>query len=118
MRSLGASWGLLNKKVSDCVLIVRPTNVRDSLKLLFSLRVSLRSKLLRQLLERGTGAIYVTASSLEAFEIPYGLDMAFPNESKRYRRAASARNRVRMLEIELEVAELVFANYGEAQHLE
>ncbi len=91
--TLGASRGMEGRRCSDCVILIRPQRAPESLRILLALRVVLRCEVLRKLLERGTGASYVTVQDLLAFSIPFGVDELFPEEFEKYRRAYPPSNR-------------------------
>jgi tRNA1(Val) A37 N6-methylase TrmN6 len=85
---------------SDCLLIIRPHNMA-SIELLFALRVLLASQESASLiLHGGTGAKYMTVSSLREVMIPSGLSEAFRKPFLRYRTAVNCDDREGMLRIE------------------
>jgi hypothetical protein len=101
--TIGASWKMEGRECSDCVVLLRPKRKSDSCKILFALRVMLHCDVIRTLLERGTGACYITADALQSFRIPCGIHKAFPKEYLVYRRSAAACDREKMLEVEAAV---------------
>ena len=77
--SFGRSVGVEGIACSDCVLIVRPRNGRKSTALLFALRCLFALPSAKSLLERGTGASYVTENSLRELYVPVGLADRYPS---------------------------------------
>ena len=72
-RSSGRGIGIHGLACSDCVVIVRPKKVKMATKILFALRVILSQNWAKPLVERGTGASYVSHRSLLALPIPLGV---------------------------------------------
>ena len=93
--------------VSDCVLVVRPRDPRSGAELLFAIRVLLKGSSSSALLERGTGASYITIESLSSLEVPSNLHVSFPRHFGLYARAIRARRANWMLKIELIVAKAI-----------
>ena len=77
-RSLGRPISLQGMPCSDCVLIIRPKHSRVSTRLLFSLKILLEMEWSKSLLERGTGASYISHDSLRNLPIPTKLHECFP----------------------------------------
>lgn len=77
-------------KVSDCVLIVRPSKQSSSKALFFALRVLLGCGSGVRLLQRGTGARFICSSDLQKLEIPATLHLAFPAEFSRFSKGVDA----------------------------
>lgn len=102
--SAGLYCGQERVAVSDCVLVVRPKGPRTGVELLFAIRVLLKRAGVSALLERGTGASYITIDSLSSLEVPATLHLAFPRYFRLYRRAIRTRCTKRMVTIELLVA--------------
>lgn len=75
--SFGRTVGLQGMACSDCVIIVRPNNVADSTRLLFALRCLFSFEWSKALVERGTGATYISEESLRDLQIPMGLSKRF-----------------------------------------
>ena len=86
--------------VSDCVLILRPQNVEMSLEILFSLRFLIAFNLGACLLERGTGATYLTESDLRELLIPIRLVKEHACLFKQYQTAISLQNFEQIKKIE------------------
>lgn len=101
--TVGASWGNEGRKCSDCVMLIRPKKTADATRILFALRIAVGFEILRSLLERGTGACYVTADALTRFRIPLGVVEGYSREYALYRGASAARDRNTMLRVESEV---------------
>jgi tRNA1(Val) A37 N6-methylase TrmN6 len=93
-RSVGLGIGMCGMSCSDCVIIVRPKKPRFGLRLLFALRVLLSLEWAKALVERGTGASYVSHGSLLGLRIPMGVCKRYPQQFRRFvegERARSAR---------------------------
>lgn len=102
-QSLGRPVGMTDRSCSDCVLIVRPQALSESTRLLFALRCFLSAGWARALVERGTGAAYLSRDSLAALRVPFDLPQIYPREFDRYRRAARSRDFSTMRSIEMRV---------------
>lgn len=96
--SFGRPVSITGMPCSDCVLMIRPHSREYSLKLLFCLQVLLRDPWLRPLLERGTGACYLSTTALSELIVPIGITRRFKKQfnlfltgqSKRSHEVASA----------------------------
>ena len=91
-RSIGRGIGIIGMACSDCVLIIRPKNYRISLKTLFALRFLLCHDWIQPLIERGTGATYVSHLSLLELRIPEDLWKKYPTQFRRFVAAERACN--------------------------
>ena len=101
-RTFGKVTDARGYATSDCVLIVRPRNA-DSVKLLFAVRTVLGSEFGPSLLERGTGAPYLTLAELPDVEIPVNLSEVYCGAFIRYQRAVGERKFAEMLAVEEKV---------------
>jgi tRNA1(Val) A37 N6-methylase TrmN6 len=114
-RNCASSLGIYcNKKyvpISDCLIIIRAKIRETAPQLLFSLRVLVKWPGTAALLERGTGASYITLDSLGALNVPWNLHSIFPKEFRSYIEALRMRRAKRMCDIELAVSEAL--NYLE-----
>jgi hypothetical protein len=72
-RTFGISCGLQGMPCSDCVLIVRPITPSISMRLLFALRALFELRWSSPLIERGTGASYISQASLLKMSVPIDL---------------------------------------------
>ncbi len=99
-QTVGLVLGHEDYAVSDCVLILRPQKVEMGLEILFSLRFLIAFNLGACLLERGTGATYLTESDLRELLIPIGLAKEHACLFKQYQTAISLQNFEQMKEIE------------------
>ena len=99
-QTVGLVLGHEDCAVSDCVLILRPQNVKMALEILFSLRFLIAFNLGAGLLERGTGATYLTESDLRELLIPIGLAKEHACLFKQYQTAISLQNFEQMKKIE------------------
>ena len=68
--SAGLYCGQERVAVSDCVLVVRPKGPRTGVELFFAIRVLLKRAGVSALLERGTGASYITINSYRRLRCP------------------------------------------------
>jgi tRNA1(Val) A37 N6-methylase TrmN6 len=102
-QSLGRPIGMTDRSCSDCVLIVRPQVPSESTRLLFALRCLLSAGWARALVERGTGAAYLSRDSLVALRVPFALPQIYPREFDQYRRAARSRDFSTMRSVEIRV---------------
>jgi tRNA1(Val) A37 N6-methylase TrmN6 len=75
--SCGPAVGLRGMQCSDCVLIVRPNCANDSEMIQFALRAVLALPWARPLVERGTGAAYISEQALVELLIPFKLCRRF-----------------------------------------
>ncbi len=91
-RSFGRGIGIHGMACSDCVVIVRPRNVRLGTKLLFALRVILAQEWARPLLERGTGASYISHRSLLELPIPMDVCSHYPRHFEAFRNSERIRS--------------------------
>ncbi len=99
-QSIGKLVGRGGWAFSDCVLILRPRRAVKSTQLLFALRVLLAWDQGARLLERVTGASYITARELAALSAPLGLANRHRQAYELYRRAVARRRVDIMGEIE------------------
>ncbi len=83
---------------SDCILIVRPKNYRISLTTLFALRFVLCHNWIQPLVERGTGATYVSHMSLLSLRIPKNLWNRYPTQFRKFVAAEKSCNSKRSSE--------------------
>jgi hypothetical protein len=88
---------------SDCVVIIRPHKSSDRIKLLFALRTTLASEYGSALLERGTGAPYLTVAELPNVQIPINLADIYYRAFSKYQIAVRHRKIDDMLVIEDQV---------------
>ncbi|GGB86421.1 hypothetical protein GCM10011352_10410 [Marinobacterium zhoushanense] len=72
--------------ISDCILILRSKGIVDPIEALFSIRSIYANSLGRKLLQKGTGAQYITINSLGELLIPIGVDKKFNDEFYRYKK--------------------------------
>ncbi|HEX4147069.1 MAG TPA: N-6 DNA methylase [Pirellulales bacterium] len=99
-RTFGRPTNLETMPCSDCVLLVRPNAPELSTRLLFSLRAIFELPWAKPLLERGTGASYVSHAGLLKIPVPMRLSECFPKtyasfvESQRRRSQTASRHAV------------------------
>jgi tRNA1(Val) A37 N6-methylase TrmN6 len=77
-KSVGFPCSLTGMSCSDCVIIIRPYETSASRELLFGLRTFLECDWARPLLERGTGASYISHASLLDIFVPTLLHECLP----------------------------------------
>lgn len=94
--SFGKPVALEGLPCSDCVLIVRPNDRISSDKLLFAIRTMLEFGFSKGLLERGTGASYMSHTSVGEFPIPINLDKTYPKLFSEFCNAQRSRSPERM----------------------
>lgn len=97
-RSLGRGIGITGMACSDCVLIIRPKNYRTSMKTLFALRFVLCHEWIQPLVERGTGATYISHLSLLDLSIPEDLWKRYPAQFRKFEASERAYNSCRASE--------------------
>lgn len=107
-RAIGKVIGNVGTAGSDCLLIIRPKKSQMSTPILFMLRVLIASPEGAALLERGTGATYLSASQLLDFFVPMKLILCYPSEFAEYRRAVARKEFRSMTSIENRVRELLY----------
>lgn len=107
-KSIGKIVNHNNNLCSDCLLIIRPKKKISSYQLLFSLRTLLTGDLGSQLLERGTGATYVTARDLHDLKIPAKLAEYNSKLYASYRTAIFKQDIETMITIERECRKVYF----------
>ncbi|MDT7543141.1 MAG: hypothetical protein QOE33_3045 [Acidobacteriota bacterium] len=105
--SAGKIIGHIGCASSDCLLIIRPNDVAMSLRLLFALRIILGFDFGAQLVERGTGAPYITEKSMLDLVIPLKLANIYHRQYSAYHEAIIRRNFDAMLDIEKRVRYLL-----------
>ena len=104
--SIGVPVDLKGLACSDCLFILRPKEGFDSIKILLALRFILCSTMGRSLLERGTGASYLTEATLKGLSIPVGIADRHVNLFRRYLRAIRSMVPQTMMSIENELQSL------------
>ena len=83
-KSFGRFVSALGMRCSDCVFIVRPKNARTSIELLFALMTLSQLDWVKPLVERGTGASYITKLSLTNLLVPTQLAARHPQLFERF----------------------------------
>jgi len=94
-KTVGPPISIVGSPCSDCILVIRPNNHRESMELQFSIQSILRTGWARPLLEKGTGASYISQKSLLELTIPMNLHERFPQTFARFvaaQRSKSSRN--------------------------
>ena len=100
--SFGMVLGAVGGECTDCVLVVRPKLGVRTDRLLFAIRTLTAFPFLRPLLERGTGAAYMSKRGLECIEFPIDLYLRLPTIFGAYQRALSQKSLATMLRLEEE----------------
>jgi hypothetical protein len=80
-------YGIQEAGCSDCILVVRPKDNVDSLRLLFALRVLLADRKGAPLVEYGVGACYITLKALDSIKVPMMLAFNYPGSFEQFRHA-------------------------------
>ena len=101
--SFGRAIGITGVPCSDCVFILRPRQARVSTRVLFALRIVFGNPQLAPLIEKGTGASYLTESSLRAVSLPIDLACLYPGLFSHYRKAVTGGRGEEMKQIEARV---------------
>jgi len=110
--TLAQNRAVHNKQCSDCILVIRPSNQKMSTRLLLATRVLLESKIGPPLVERGSGASYITESALESFLIPSDLSSLDVSLYRRYRYAVDRQSIGRIRTIEAEFRQKIGLGIG------
>ena len=105
-RSIGISADLNGFACSDCLLLLRPKNGFDSIKILLAMRLMLCSSIGQGLLERGAGASYLTESGLRTLPIPLGIADMHPLHFETYQNAIRTMSVRTILKIENQLRNL------------
>jgi tRNA1(Val) A37 N6-methylase TrmN6 len=103
-KTFGIPIQLTGALCSDCVFVIRPVIKEDTLKILFSLRCLFAIESAVTIIERGTGAAYLSKGGLQALSIPVNLFENVKPLYRRYKAAAKKRDFDTMLQIEKGVA--------------
>ncbi len=106
VQSIGKIVGHEKCACSDCLLIIRPKRMEMSSKLLFSLRVLLSAHEGSHLMERGTGATYMSEGDLRKLFVPIGLFRENPIIYTNYQHAIACMQINFMKEIEYQVRQI------------
>jgi hypothetical protein len=114
-RSFGIVYGIHNAAASDCVLIIHPRSSIGTIRLLFALRCLMSLDFCPGLLEKGTGASYLSQSDLHCFEVPFALSKRYPQRFSLYATAVRHRSFATMRKIELEVGRALVRLAGRIQ---
>ena len=99
-QTFGRTSGVIGMECSDCVIVVRPKRTKQSTRILFALRCLAGISGISQLLEKGTGACYVTEKSLNELAVPAALHKKFPKSYQKYKVAVAGRSFDEMHRIE------------------
>ncbi len=97
LKTLGRPKGLSGLSCSDCVLLIRTKDPHASTRLLFSLQALFAVNWTRALLERGTGASYISHERLLELSIPTKLHECFPRTYASYLAAHGRKSFGKML---------------------
>ena len=88
-QTFGLTKGALGCRCTDCVLILRPHRKEDTVPLLFAVRCMMRITFSPSLIERGTGAVSINASTLKELAIPTNLHSRYRKSYSAYEAALS-----------------------------
>ena len=100
--SAGALIAGAGAACTDCVLVIRSNRKSAWPQLLLAIRVVLQLYG-KELLQRGTGASYLSQQRLQTLRIPQQIAQRYPREFTKYSAALRARNIAEMRRIELRV---------------
>lgn len=89
--TFGGAEELHGLQYSDCVLVIRPNEEESSIAILFALQAIFINAWVKALVERGTGANYISLKSLSDVLIPVNLNMQFHSAFRLYRKALDAK---------------------------
>lgn len=110
------SFGLVRvdrkQPVTDCILVIRPNKSEDKYKILLSLRVLYSHKNGTPLLQKGTGAKYISSSGLSEAKVIIDLDKSYRGQYKKYVCAVNNNNLEEMVHLETEVRQHLFGDQG------
>lgn len=110
--SFGHAGNVRGYECSDCVLILRPSQENDSFRILFALRTLLAWSKGANLIERGTGAAYITMRDIANVSIPYNLADFYPEIFSKYSEATQACQYPFMQEIESAMREILLSEHA------
>jgi hypothetical protein len=91
-QSFGRAIGLQGVPCSDCILLLRPRSARDSTRVLFCIRCLLGMEWAKSLVEKGTGASYITANTLSQLVVPALIWKVYPSAFREFRSAVASRS--------------------------
>ena len=106
IQSIGKVIGHEGYACSDCLLIIRPKRKVISTVLLFTLRVLFSNNEGAQLLERGTGATYISEDDLYNLDVSIGLVKKTPKMYFNYQQAVMHKQFRYMKEIEHQIRQV------------
>lgn len=114
-RSFGLAPAIAGYHATDCVFVIRPgAAAPHALRLLFGVKLVTSFTWSAPLLERGTGARYLSKNSLTSLPIPVGAPDLFADDFVSFSHAHDARNpHTAGLAIAKAAAKLLFANGAE-----
>ncbi|VUD62303.1 Modification methylase Eco57IB [Thalassocella blandensis] len=100
---------LINRKQvpTDCILILRPKNQDDAMKILFSIRILYSHSNGESYLQRGTGAKYISANRLALAPILTNLHKIYDSHFRQYEIAVKSNHIEEMMDIESVVRESI-----------
>lgn len=99
-QTAGPTRGLVGLECTDCVFALRPVARRSATALLFTIRCLFGYAWLSDLIEKGSGASYITQHALETLSVPSLLHERFPQQFRRYSKCARRGQFGKMQEIE------------------
>lgn len=105
-QSIGRTIDLEGYACSDCVLIIRSKNWNMNLKLSFALRFLLCCDKGAKLLERGTGATYITEKDLANLYVPIYLYRENPDLYAKYKYSVAKQKFAAMKDIEQQARQI------------
>lgn len=115
-RTFGRALRCVGMECTDCVMVVRPLQPGTSTKILFAVRCLLGLPWVAPLVERGTGASYITEASLNALVVPMGLHRRFSKSFHKYKAAVARQSFREMCRIERYVQKYLMKRASAIKH--
>lgn len=106
-KRLGVTRQYPRVALSDCMLLIRPYEIEDSVRILFALRCLAANDHLGLVLERGTGAMYIAMKDLLRLSIPLGAAEHVPQLFRSYVECIQSGSFDKMTGIEMQAAQEV-----------
>ncbi len=110
--TFGLYAGIAGQQCTECILIIRSNKIAPE-ALLFALRCCAHPDLLSPLLERGTGATYISSEILRDIHVPTALSKRFRHKFRQYVNAVRRRDYAEMLRVEAIVRRQLLLQSGQ-----
>lgn len=108
--SLGTIKGYRKVPCTDCILIIRPKVGVSQISLLLELRLVLMTEWGKNIIERGTGASYLTKKDLLNLHIPRKIPKVFKREYSKFKMALKKYDSSMMNKIEKKIIKRMVSN--------